>query len=247
MTIISFGTQADYQTGDTDAPITRAVYDALAKKGHAGDKDFYALVDSNSDGQWDTAYDLSETGPNSKLNTLTKDDTAADPVSITATGRISNSAVGDLSGSILYDNTLGFGIDNKPDQGKATHYLNRGDAIDFALNAINGQAQVLQKATFTVNAEDHDDAVAVYLDFDKSTLVHVNNQWQTNAAFALTNLHDNDVVAIDFSAHAILVNGHAVGGVPASFWTAYNTAGQDNLTIGSGASETDGFSRKSVV
>jgi hypothetical protein len=99
--IISFGTQANYQTGDTDAPITRAAYDALAKNGHASDKEFCVLLDSSADGQWDTAYELGESGANSRFTILNTHDTSIDPVSIIGTDRISDSAVGMVPSSDL--------------------------------------------------------------------------------------------------------------------------------------------------
>jgi hypothetical protein len=88
MALITFGTLIDREPGDPDTPISRAQYEALVRRGHGHDKDFYALYDSNADGSWDTAFELSDTSGPGRLNTLIHDDTGADPVTITATGRV---------------------------------------------------------------------------------------------------------------------------------------------------------------
>ncbi|HXD44415.1 MAG TPA: VCBS domain-containing protein [Pseudolabrys sp.] len=248
MAVITFGTLSDRQPGNPDAPLSHAQYDAFAKRGAGHDKDFYALYDSNADGSWDTAFELSDTTGGGRLNTLIHDDTVADPVTITATGRVGSTAVGSLTNDITYDNNRGFGVSGSGDDG--AHVLNSGEAIDFALNPVGGQAQVLQKVSFVVESgegEGSDDGhhsappVSVYLDFDGSTLARVGGHWQTSAAYSLSNVHDGDAIIIDFVNHTITNNAHLVTNVPAAFWAAYQAAGGHNLTIGSGADDNRGF------
>lgn len=251
MALITFSTLVDRQPGNPDTPISRAQYDGSARRGLGHDKDFYALYDSSADGSWDTAFELSDTNGNGgRLATLAHDDTTADPITITATGRVGASTVGNLTDDITYDNSRGFGVSSPGRDDDGAHVLNSGEAIDFAVNAVGGQAQILQKVSFVVQAgegEGRDDGhrtaspVSVYLDFDGSTLARVNGHWETNAAYALTNVHDGDAINIDFVNHTITENGHLVANVPAAFWAAYQTAGAHNLTIGSGADDSRGF------
>ncbi len=161
---------------------------------------------------------------------------ADDPVSISTHGRNDAGTVGalGLEASLAYW-SRGFGVRNGTESSFGT--LSRGDSVTWTLNDDGGVAQRLQKAAFTVDRGGSTGAIEVAIAFDGDVVrtgSYAAAQTIANADAALRlDVNGGDVIAIDFDASILTVNGVARDGAAiAGFFADYAASPQNVLTIG---------------
>jgi hypothetical protein len=213
-----------------------------------------ALVDTDSDpntgkatfGGYDTAFNLSDRAANNAVTSLAADNTAADPVIVTAAGMTSGSAVGNLTDGVIFDPMRGFSLNSGLDGAAMARRLNDGDSMTFQLP--DGS---LSKASFTVATHDPSwsqwtglpgTESAIALDIDGDTIINPSGTTSgfEDDAFVFTGIADGQQIDIDFEREALLIDSVAQA-VNAGFWQAFDAAGGDTLTIGAPLDEDSGF------
>ena len=216
-----------------------------------GFKQLLALVDTDDDSTtgedafdgFDQAFNLSDVGLFDKVTSLRHDNDVDDPVLITASGRTSWRDIGDLTSKVRFDDHEGFGVDSRADGLVTTRYLDRGDAIDFAVTQ-----GTLTSVAFTVEVRDlwftRNETATLALDVDGDTVTNPSGRiwgFETDALAQIGGLRDGDRIVVDFETEEVRRNDEAVSGIDAAFWDAFEDAGADNLTLGTPAGETTGL------
>jgi hypothetical protein len=202
---------------------------------------------------YDTAFNLSDRFTNNAVTSLATDNTAADPVIVTAAGMTSGHSVGDLTGAVVYDPMRGFSLDSGPDRAAMARRLNDGDSTTF--HVPQGE---LSKVSFTVATHDPTwsqwtglpgTQSSIALDVDGDTIINptgTTSGFEDNSLVLLSGIADGQQVEIDFGAQTLMVNNVAQA-VDAGFWQAFDAAGGDTLTIGTPLGESSGFAIQDLV
>jgi hypothetical protein len=185
------------------------------------------------------------------LSTLGADNTAADPVLVTAHGRINNDAVGALVGvnRVWFGDSRGFGVDNGPESGGRN--LNSGDSVTFTLTG----GFAIDTVSFVVNAVDGGGGATasadVALDVDGDVVDTGAYKADATAAnvdapLVLAGLADETLVEIDFDVQVLKVGGAVrTGAAVDAFFAKHAASFLDAVTIG--GTTGNGFAARDLV
>lgn len=203
-----------------------------------------AIVGDDADslvGADELGYVLSSRGYGDRVTTLNTDN-LDDPIRITAHGLKNNSTLDDLTHAVRFKDSVGFGLDNGPD-GSLAKVLNRGDALDFAV-----EDGTINRLSFAINTKGNAGEVKLALDVDGEIVEGATKQeWATNALWVLDGLYDGNQVEIDLNTAQLLVDGTARTDVPIGFFDAIAADGNDSLTLGSNYEDGTGFALQNLT
>jgi hypothetical protein len=197
----------------------------------------------------EVGFNLSDFADSGWVNTLLKQNKSSDPVLIRAYGRLDEFQIGDLTPQVRFNQDFGFGLRSGPNGSSAARWLDRGDAIDFRINDLNGgDAATLDAASFVVKIRDEaapGTTVEVVVDVDGNTISDLNGPSQkggftTHGLTTIKNLRDGDQVLLNFAKRRMYVNGVNVS-LGSSAWDAFEQAGRRNITLGALVEEEMGF------
>lgn len=222
--------------------LTQAAVKGVAKSASIVDTNFYAFlgVDVGQLGAGSLAFKLGDFTSSTAIATATQN-TAADPVLITAFGKTAAKAAGTLVDAVNFVSSglltaNGFGVRSIDDNARSAGLVNAGESLTFALTGD----KVLKSVAFKAAADPLallQSRSQIVLDVDgdvfaSGAFARTQSQAASKATLTL-DVAKNAKIAIDFVNQTITVDGKVqAGGQVDAFFRAASIA-PDKVTIGS--------------
>ncbi|MDX2287194.1 MAG: malectin domain-containing carbohydrate-binding protein, partial [Hyphomicrobiaceae bacterium] len=185
----------------------------------------------------ESAFVLGGAASGSKIAGLGSLNTSDDPVILSAHGRTSTSTLGTLSAqtAITFDPAWGFGVQNSTEAGG--RLMSYGDSVTWTLPDVGTVSQRLTSAQFTIDTNGSTNTTEIAIDFDgdvvtsgSATIAQIQSRADAALRLAAKN---NDVIAINFEAQSISLNGITQSGAAIDgFFDAFELSSKNLLTLG---------------